>query len=228
MRRSRPPHQDHAPPAPGQSLSGSRGGSHPFILLYPIKIYRTGKPRPCHSRARASSCPTRGGSRPRGDARASGVRAQPRTMLSRMRTSSFGSLGESKAPPSSRAHLSLLAPQARRGGDKCVCVWGCCYLGNRLRTPLSCWLFFFPCLLHFLGDLLRTLSAPEVLDALSSSSDHRDPSLPDSRASLTPHPHPHPSGTWPGCACALDRARASNLPLFSLCLSGSSGKGKSE
>lgn len=58
-RRSRPPHrpQDHAPPAPGQSLNSPRGGPNPFILLYPIKIYRTGKPRPCHSRARARARP---------------------------------------------------------------------------------------------------------------------------------------------------------------------------
>lgn len=105
VRRSRPPHrppQDHAPPAPGQSLNSPHGGSNPFILLYPIKIYRTGKPRPCHSRARprAPSCPNRGGIRPRGDARSSWVRAQPRTMLSRMRTSDLGSLGEKRA----RAH----------------------------------------------------------------------------------------------------------------------------
>lgn len=59
-RRARPPRrppQDHAPPIPGQSLSGPRGGSHPFILLCPIRIHRTRKPRPCRARARARASP---------------------------------------------------------------------------------------------------------------------------------------------------------------------------
>lgn len=66
--------------SPWPIIERSCGRSHPFILLYPIKIHRTGKPRPglSRTRARVPSCPARGGSRPRGDARTSGMRAQPR------------------------------------------------------------------------------------------------------------------------------------------------------
>lgn len=83
--------QTTPPAAPGPRSSSSR----PIVERPPLRfppLYFTlsnqnlpdGKAAPLsltRARARAPSCPTRGGSRPRGDARSSGVRAQLRTML---------------------------------------------------------------------------------------------------------------------------------------------------
>lgn len=100
---------DHPAGAPGPRSSSrwpiverSPRRSHPFILLYPIRIHRTRKPRPClartRPRARVPSCPARGGRRPRGDARTSGVRAQPRNALTHA-CQQPQALGEGRAKP---------------------------------------------------------------------------------------------------------------------------------
>lgn len=101
--------QTTPPAAPGPRSSSrwpiverSPRRSHPFILLYPIRTHRTRKPRPClartRPRARVPSCPARGGRRPRGDARTSGVRAQPRNALTHA-CQQPQALGEGRAKP---------------------------------------------------------------------------------------------------------------------------------